>query len=200
MGGLLLHPKNSTPFLINSTQLAYLVEKGHLECPTITADEIWDKSKADIFTKALALLQANWLAVQLVGRAILQLSMTALELYAGTTVLCAFGTYWYWLQKPNDVRKCFTLTSSVSTAQIIAKAGEAVTTPYQHRPPEFVKGQHISRSPYITPIGSLFGDDYERSLRRFPNDTVPELNHCQIYFYFWIGKGYAASHLAAWNF
>lgn len=29
MGGILLQPKNSTPFLVNSRQLAYLVEKGY---------------------------------------------------------------------------------------------------------------------------------------------------------------------------
>src|SRR6187551_3328679 len=56
MGGMLLQTKDCPPFLVNSRQLVYLVEK-YLECPQITEDDIWDKSKADTMSKILTLLQ-----------------------------------------------------------------------------------------------------------------------------------------------
>ena len=52
-GGILLQPKNSTPFLVNSRQLTYLVEHQYMEYPDITAEEIWDKSKADTLARIL---------------------------------------------------------------------------------------------------------------------------------------------------
>lgn len=45
MGGILLQPTDSTPFLVNSRQLTYLVEKKYMDYPEIAAEEIWDKSK-----------------------------------------------------------------------------------------------------------------------------------------------------------
>jgi hypothetical protein len=59
MGGILLQPKSSAPFLVNSRQLAYLVEKEYIKCPSITAEEIWDKSKADTLAKIITLIQAS---------------------------------------------------------------------------------------------------------------------------------------------
>jgi len=56
MGGMLLQTKDCPPFLVNSRQLACLVEKKYLESPQITEDEIWDKSKADTMSKVLTLL------------------------------------------------------------------------------------------------------------------------------------------------
>ena len=40
MGGILLHPNDSTPFLVNSRQLAYLVEHEYIQCPQISAEDI----------------------------------------------------------------------------------------------------------------------------------------------------------------
>jgi hypothetical protein len=50
MGGFLLEAKQgdtAMTFPIDAEQLYYLVDKGHLDYPTITKEEINDKNKAD---------------------------------------------------------------------------------------------------------------------------------------------------------
>ncbi|KAI8629224.1 hypothetical protein F5Y19DRAFT_93874 [Xylariaceae sp. FL1651] len=200
MGGLLLQPKESAPFLVNSSQLAYLVEKGYMECPAITAEEIWDKSKADLLTKTLAFLQACWLAIQLLGRAILQLPISPLELYAGANVLCTLGTFICWLQKPNDVRKTITLTIDVSTAQITADAGGEAAISSLRSPLDSVEASVTNQAPSIVRFYNLPGDKREQTLDRFFNDTFTELNYSHAIVYLCLGKVYAASHLIAWGF
>lgn len=123
MGGMLLQPKNSTPFLVNSRQLAYLVEKQYLECPQITQNEIWDKSKTDTLARLLSLGQATWLMIQLFGRFILKLPTTTLELSAGAIVICTFGTFICWMHKPSDVHTGIVLNMEASTAEILLEAG-----------------------------------------------------------------------------
>jgi hypothetical protein len=59
MGGILLQPKSSKPFLVNGRQLAYPVEKEYIKYPSITAEGIWDKSKADMPAKIITLIQAS---------------------------------------------------------------------------------------------------------------------------------------------
>ena len=134
MGGILLVPKDSTPFLVNSRQLAYLVQHGYTQHPLISEDEIWDKSKADTMTRVLTLAQAAWLIIQLCGRAIQQLPTTTLELSAAAIVFCTVGTFVCWLQKPSDVHSCISITLESSTAQILLDAGDEAKTPYIHTP------------------------------------------------------------------
>lgn len=134
----MLQPKDSTPFLVNSRQLACLVEKEYVRPPEVTAEEIWEKSKADMLAKTMTLIQASWLAVQLLGGVVLRLPTTTLELSAGAVVLCTFGTFIYWLHKPADVAEGMTTTCGVSTAQILVDAGDAATDPYRHTPLDFV--------------------------------------------------------------
>lgn len=46
MGGFILCPRDSTPFPIHGFHLVYLVEKDYMTLPSMTSDEIADKSKA----------------------------------------------------------------------------------------------------------------------------------------------------------
>ena len=116
MGGFLLQPKTSLPFVVNSRQLAYLVEKKYVACPSISAEEIWDKSKADTLAKVITSIQASWLVIQLLGRATLHLPTTTLELSAGAIVFCTFGTFFCWLHKPADVQRGMVLKTEATTA------------------------------------------------------------------------------------
>ncbi|KAI1350940.1 hypothetical protein F5Y01DRAFT_315223 [Xylaria sp. FL0043] len=125
MGGMLLLPKEGAPFVINSSQVAFLVEKGYMECPKITTEEIWDKSKADLLTKSLAFLQAGWFLFQLLGRAIVRLPTTALEVFTGAIVLSSFGNFICWLHKPNDIRKGITLSIGLSLQDVVSGDEEA---------------------------------------------------------------------------
>ncbi|KAI3325560.1 hypothetical protein HD806DRAFT_490648 [Xylariaceae sp. AK1471] len=190
MGGLVLQPKGGTPFIVSSTQLAFLVEKQIIEYPTITTEEIWDKSKADLLSKSIAFLQASWLVFQLLGRAILHLPTTALQISAGAIVLCNLGNFVSWLHKPNDVRKGITLGIDVSLEQILSRSDDAATIFCQHTALGYIDDEPLKHR-------GLARTGFQNG--RFSNDTYPDLNAIQKLVFFCLGKGYAACHLAAWN-
>ncbi|KAI0410735.1 hypothetical protein F5X98DRAFT_368631 [Xylaria grammica] len=179
MGGVLLSAGGDAPFVINSNQVAFLVEKGYMECPKITADEIWDKSKADFLSRCFALLQAAWFISQLLGRAILQLPTTALEIFTGAIVLFSFGNSVCRLHKPYDIWKSITQNVGLTLQQIVSGDRDAALAFHQHI-------NHSRRG-------------RDQPLQRFSNDTFPELSVPHKLVFFFLGKGYAAPHLAAWN-
>ena len=200
MGGILLRPADSTPFVVNGRQLAYLVENQYMECPAIDAEEIWDKSKADTLARVLTLLQACWLVIQLLGRAILRLSTSTLELSAGAIVLCTIGTFVCWLHKPSDARKGIELTIKATTAQILIDAGDAAATPYRHTPLDFVAKESFTCSYDMMGFLNLRCDNRERPLRCFPNDRFPDISSFEKLALFCMTTLYAAFHLIGWNF
>ena len=58
--------------------MAFLAKCGHL--PNVSEAEITDKSKANDIAKALVLIQASWMLVQVIGRVIAKLPVTLLEI------------------------------------------------------------------------------------------------------------------------
>ncbi|KAI9658342.1 MAG: hypothetical protein M1821_002475 [Bathelium mastoideum] len=200
MGGILLQPRDSTPFLINSRQLAYLVQHNYLDCPTITEEEIWDKSKADTLARILTLVQASWLGFQLVGRAILHLETSILELSAGAIVVCTFGTFICWLRKPSDVKKGIVVTTGATTAQMLIEAGDAAAAPYKHTPLDFVAKESFTCSYDVMGFFNLRCDSRERPLRRFPNDRFPDISTFEKFALFCLTTAYASIHLIGWRF
>ncbi|CAN9230008.1 unnamed protein product [Alternaria alternata] len=200
MGGILLQPKESSPFVVNGRQLAYLVEKEYIKCPDITAEEIWDKSKADTLGKLITLVQASWLVIQLLGRAALRLSTTTLELSAGAIVFCTFGTFFCWLHKPADVQRGIVVTTDVTTAQILIDAGPVAAAPYRHTPLDFVARESFTCSYDVMGFVNRRWDHPERPLRKFPNDRFPDICTFEKFALFCLTSAYAASHMIAWNF
>ncbi|KAF2274461.1 uncharacterized protein EI97DRAFT_495246 [Westerdykella ornata] len=189
----------STPFLVNSRQLAYLVEKEYVQFPNITAEDIWDKSKADTLAKIMTLVQASWLVIQLLGRAVLGLSTTTLELSAGAILFCTFGTFVCWSHKPTDVQKGIVLTCEATTAQILMEAGEAAAEPYKHTPLDFVAKQSFTCGYDVMRFFNLRCDNPERPLRRFPNDRFPDICTWEKFALFCMTSAYAATHMIPWK-
>ncbi|KAJ5644781.1 hypothetical protein N7507_010792 [Penicillium longicatenatum] len=200
MGGMLLQPKDSTPFLVNSRQLAYLVERQYLECPKITQNEIWDKSKTDTLARLLSLGQATWLMIQLFGRFILKLPTTTLELSAGAIVICTFGTFICWMQKPSDVQTGIVLSMEISTAEILLQAGDLAATPYRHTPLDFIAKQSFTFSYDVMKFFNLRLDDQERPLRRFSDDRFPDIGTLEKFSLFCLTSAFASFHLIGWYF
>ena len=200
MGGILLQPTDSAPFLVNSRQLIYLVENQYMDYPNIAAEDIWDRSKADTLAHVLTLLQACWLVIQLLGRAILRLATSILELSAGAIVLCTLGTFVCWLHKPNDVQKGIVLTVEATTAQILIDAGDEAAAPYRHTPLDFVAKQSFTCGYDMMGFLNLRCDNRERPLRCFPNDRFPDIGTFQKLALFGMTTVYAAFHLIGWNF
>ena len=199
MGGILLKPKDSTPFAVSARQLVYLVQNKYLEFPTITVEEIWDKSKADALSKLLTLLQASWLILQLVGRAIIGLATTTLELSAAAIVFCTFGTFICWLRKPSNVRKGIVLESEATTEQRLRDAGEKATAPYKHTPLDFVAKESFTVGYDVMGFFNLRCDDRKRPLQRFPDDRFPDISTIEKFGLFFWTTAYAAFHLIAWH-
>jgi hypothetical protein len=200
MGGVLLHPPDSSPFVVNSRQLAYLVQYGYLQYPQLTSEEIWDKSKADTFARILTLAQASWLVIQLIGRAAYGLPTSTLELSAAAIVFCTFGTFLCWLHKPRDVLKSISIATETKVAQILVDAGDVAASPYCHTPLDFIAKESFTWSYDVMGLLKMRCDNRERPLRCFPNDRFPNISTAEKFVLCCMTIAYAALHLIGWNF
>ena len=126
-------------FPITAKQLKYLVQRGYLGLPAISRKEIWDKSKADKFAKAVAILQTTWLAAQIVTRAIQHLPITPLELFSLALALTSLNTQWFWLNKPLNVSSPTVLPMDAAVTEILLGAGEAAKKPFRDGPLDFIE-------------------------------------------------------------
>ena len=77
--------------------------------PDIERKFLDDKSKSDGLSKFIACVQAAWLIVQVIGRLILGLQVTLLEINTLGHVLCALVIYVLWWHKPRMVLEPITL-------------------------------------------------------------------------------------------
>lgn len=77
--------------------------------PTITPEDIADRSKADDVAKVFVLSQITWFGLQVIGRLASDLPVTPLELHTAVHVICAIVMYLLWIKKPYDVRNSLSL-------------------------------------------------------------------------------------------
>lgn len=68
-------------------------------------EDIDDRSKADVIAKFLACGQAFWFAAQILGRLVLHLDISLLEVATSAYVVLALVAYWAWLYKPYNIQK-----------------------------------------------------------------------------------------------
>ena len=73
--------------------------------PSFKREYLYDKSKSDGLSKFIACVQASWLIVQVIGRLILHLQVTLLEINTLGHVLCALVIYIIWWHKPRMVQE-----------------------------------------------------------------------------------------------
>ena len=105
MGGFALHnTDNSFLRVLDERTLKELDKTGEIEWPAITEKEIQDRSKADIFSKGIVLLQTTWFIVQCVSRFSTQLAVIELEVVTLAFAVLNGITYWLWWDKPSNVR------------------------------------------------------------------------------------------------
>jgi len=105
MRGFALHDADQS-FLrvLDELTLDELYTNGDIEWPTITEMEIQDRSKTDIFSKGIVLLQTAWFIVQCIGRFATGLAITEVEVVTLAFAGLNWITYWLWWYKPTDVR------------------------------------------------------------------------------------------------
>ena len=90
--------------VLSPEQLPKLLEAKKIELPTITAEEIKDRSKADAFSKTIALGQTFWFIVQCLARRVEHLDITLVELLTLSLAVLNGLMYFLWWHKPLDVR------------------------------------------------------------------------------------------------
>jgi hypothetical protein len=104
MGGfsLVMDPASANPRynVLTDERFEQLLNEKRIDFPTITVQEIDDKSKSDFLAKAIAILQSTWFILQCIARGIQGLSLTELEL--ATLALASLNaiTSVFWLRKP----------------------------------------------------------------------------------------------------
>lgn len=104
MGGFTLHAGGKPIRILEARELETLSELGKIEWPTITEDEIADRSKGDYLSKTIVLVQTTWFIAQCIARGVYGLDVTELEV-----VTLAFATltgviYFFWWDKPLNVQ------------------------------------------------------------------------------------------------
>lgn len=111
MRGLVLDCPKFTPFPIDGQQTVCLVKNDHLKYPDVEERAIWDKNKADGFTRFLTLVQIAWFAIQAFGRCAQHLALSTFELSTLAFVFCTLNSFFFPRHKPLDVDTPITLRS-----------------------------------------------------------------------------------------
>ncbi|KAM7198907.1 hypothetical protein V8F20_005974 [Naviculisporaceae sp. PSN 640] len=126
-------------FPITADSVHYLVSRGYMPIPTITKEEIWDKSKADVFAKGLALLQSAWIFIMAIARTAQGLPLTPIELFTLAFVVSTVMSYFFWWRKPQHVGTPTRLWCETTMARVRADAGLSDDLPFVDTPMDFVE-------------------------------------------------------------
>jgi hypothetical protein len=200
MGGIVIQTTDFRPFPVTARQLHYLVAQNYMDFPDISMEEVWDKSKADLFTKFLACGQICWLLLQVIGRLIQHLPITTLELVTLSYVLCALATYIAWLHKPLDIEIPTLIPLNVEMKVILKDAGSVAAKPYRQNPLDFVDNQAPCWWMNVQKYLFFRVDPRARPLQRFTNDKFPNVGlGWETFYYFVISHAFTGIHLAGWN-
>lgn len=102
MGGFVVHDNGVVNYVLDPGDIDTYLRNGQI---IMTEEDIRDKSKGDILTKGLVVLQTVWFVLQLLARAIERLPVTELEIATLAFSALNGGTYLLWWNKPLDVQR-----------------------------------------------------------------------------------------------
>jgi hypothetical protein len=105
MGGFMEYNGNEPVRTLLPDQLAGYSLTGTGDFPRIAIEDIKDKSKGDIISKGLVVLQTGWFVVQCIARASQGLPITELELVTIAFASLNFAMYGLWWDKPLNVQR-----------------------------------------------------------------------------------------------
>jgi len=103
MGGFLLYVNDIPRATLTPDELLHFVDSSSVDMPVITEAEIEDRSKEDILSKGIAILQLVWFVVQIVARYAQNLAIAPLEMDTLAVVSLACIAYGLWWKKPKEV-------------------------------------------------------------------------------------------------
>jgi len=104
MGGFTLHEGGKPVRVLEARDLEELSEAGKIEWPTITEEEIVDRSKGDYLSKTIVPFQTTWFIGQCIARGAYRLAVTELEVVTLAFAVLTGVIYYFWWDKPLDVR------------------------------------------------------------------------------------------------
>ena len=104
MGGFTLHKGGKPARVLDAKELEELSESGRIEWPTITEEEIIDRSKGNYLSKTIVLLQTTWFIIRCIARGAYGLTVTELEVAILAFSALTGVIYFLWWDKPLDVR------------------------------------------------------------------------------------------------
>ncbi|KAG1897007.1 uncharacterized protein F5891DRAFT_983017 [Suillus fuscotomentosus] len=104
MGGFMLYVDGEPYLTLRPEYILKLIRDECIDVPTITANQIHDKSKGNAISKALVMLQVAWFVMQLITRVVCHLETTQLEVGTLAFAVLSFLTYAMWWDKPLNVR------------------------------------------------------------------------------------------------
>ncbi|KAF9474069.1 hypothetical protein BDN70DRAFT_816329, partial [Pholiota conissans] len=84
-------------------QLIYIIQVGIICPPRVTEEDIQDRSKGDIISKTIIILQTTWFIVQCIARWSQHLPLTELEIVTLGFAMLNGITYALWWNKPQNV-------------------------------------------------------------------------------------------------
>jgi hypothetical protein len=150
MGGYVLcNSDGERLYPLDLENIENLIQSGAIDFPKITKDEIEDKSKGNIVSKGLAIIQTGWFIMQCIARGASHLAITELEIMTVAFAFLNLVTYVFWWNKPLDV---------TCPVRIVLKEG--------HRAPE-------PRSPERVSLWSRFG----RMFSLYPDQDDSDEGH-----------------------
>ena len=114
---------------IHPLRFKELVEKGDIEMPTITEEEIKDKSKGDGLAKAIAVIQLSWFSAQLIIRLAEGWAATELEVLTFATCVMTVGMYAFWWYKPQNIRCQTSVVVLLGSPKMEQQGGQDIANP-----------------------------------------------------------------------
>ena len=104
MGGFMLFEGKISKGVLTPQRFSELLTAKKIEFPNVTVEEIEDRSKADGFSKMIALGQTLWFVTQCIARGAQHLDLTPVELLTLSLAVLNGVMYFLWWNKPMDVR------------------------------------------------------------------------------------------------
>ena len=133
MGGFMLFKGENPTGVLSPERFLLLLIEGKIEFPTVTVEEIEDRSKADGLSKTIALGQTLWFVAQCLARRAQHFDLTLIELLTLSLAVLNGVMYFLWWNKPLDVRcpvrvylldKSYTPNMSDKTESDVDRFGE----------------------------------------------------------------------------
>jgi hypothetical protein len=101
MGGFMLYEDDKPPSILDPRGLEPYLQRGEID---ITEKEIQDRSRGDVLSKGLVIVQTGWFVFQCIARSVEHLPITELELVTLAFATLNFVTYGLWWDKPLSVQ------------------------------------------------------------------------------------------------